>query len=109
MKVQRFSLLLGLISLTASGLLIAQTSPTPTSPSSSSQTQPSQPDSQPPSDRSSAAPQSSTDSTTSGGDSTHAAMKRCVAQLRAQNPSVSDQAIIQACQSQVGAGSTPKQ
>jgi hypothetical protein len=107
MKVQRFSLLLGLISLTGSGLLIAQTSPAPTSPSS--QTQPSQPDSQTPSDNPSAAPQSSTDSTTSGGDSTHAAMKRCVAQLRAQNPSASDQAIIQACQSQIGGGSTPKQ
>jgi hypothetical protein len=107
MKVQRFSLLLGLIALTGSGLLIAQTSPTPSSPSS--QTQPSQPDSQAPSDNPSAAPQSSTDSTTSGGDSTHAAMKRCVAQLRAQNPSASDQAIIQACQSQIGGGSTPKQ
>jgi hypothetical protein len=106
MKVQRFSLLLGLISLTGSGLLIAQTSPAPASPSS--QTQPSQPDSQTPSDNPSAAPQSS-DSTTSGGDSTHAAMKRCVAQLRAQNPSVSDQAIIQACQSQIGSASTPKQ
>jgi hypothetical protein len=102
MKVQRFSLLLGLISLAGSGLLIAQTSPAPTSPSS--QTQP-----QTPSDNPSAAPQSSTDSTTSGGDSTHAAMKRCVAQLRAQNPSASDQAIIQACQSQIGGGSTPKQ
>jgi len=107
MKVQRFSLLLGLISLAGSGLLIAQTSPAPSSPSS--QTQPSQPDSQSPSDNPSAAPQSSTDSTTSGGDSTHAAMKRCVAQLRAQNPSASDQAIIQACQSQIGGGSTPKQ
>jgi hypothetical protein len=36
-------------------------------------------------------------------------MKRCVAQLRAQNPSASDQAIIQACQSQIGGGSAPKQ
>ena len=107
MKVQRFSVLLGLLSLTVSGLLIAQTSPTPTSPSS--QTQPSQPDSRTPSDNPSAAPQSSTDPTTNGNDSTHAALKRCIAQLRAQNPSVSDQAIIQACQSQIGGGSTPKQ
>jgi hypothetical protein len=105
MKVQRFSVLLGLLSLTVSGLLIAQTSPTPTSPSS--QTQPSQPASQAPSDNPSA--QSSTDPSTNGKDSTHAALKRCIAQLRAQNPSASDQAIIEACQSQTGGGSTPKQ
>ena len=106
MTVQRFSVLLGMLSLTVSGLLIAQTSPTPSSPSS--QTQPSQPDSQAPTDNPSA-PHSSTDPSTNGNDSTHAALKRCIAQLRAQNPSASDQAIIEACQSQIGGGSTPKQ
>jgi len=107
MTVQRFSVLLGILSLTVSGLLIAQTSPTPSSPSS--QAQPSQPDSQAPTDNPAAAPHSSTDPSTNGNDSTHAALKRCIAQLRAQNPSASDQAIIQACQSQIGSGSTPKQ
>jgi len=106
MTVQRFSVLLGMLSLTVSGLLVAQTSPTPSSPSS--QTQPSQPDSQAPTDNPSA-PHSSTDPSTNGNDSTHAALKRCIAQLRAQNPSASDQAIIEACQSQIGGGSTPKQ
>jgi hypothetical protein len=106
MTVQRFSVLLGMLSLTVSGLLIAQTSPTPSSPSS--QTQPSQPDSQAPADNPSV-PHSSTDPSTNGNDSTHAALKRCIAQLRAQNPSASDQAIIEACQSQIGGGSTPKQ
>jgi hypothetical protein len=106
MTVQRFSVLLGILSLTVSGLLIAQTSPTPSSPSS--QTQPSQPDSQAPTENPSA-PHSSTDPSTNGSDSTHAALKRCIAQLRAQNPSASDQAIIEACQSQIGGGSTPKQ
>jgi hypothetical protein len=106
MTVQRFSVLLGMLSLTVSGLLIAQTSPTTSSPSS--QTQPSQPDSQAPTDNPSA-PHSSTDPSTNGSDSTHAALKRCIAQLRAQNPSASDQAIIEACQSQIGGGSTPKQ
>lgn len=102
MKVQRFSVLLGLISLSTSGLLIAQTSPTPTAPSS--QTQPSQSDSPPPSSGPSASPQSSSDPS----DSTHAALKRCIAQLRTQNPNASDQAIIEACQSQIGGSSTPK-
>ena len=106
MTVQRFSVLLGILSFTVSGLLIAQTSPTPSSPSS--QTQPSQPDSQAPTDNPSA-PHSSTDPSTNGSDSTHAALKRCIAQLRAQNPSASDQAIIEACQSQIGGGGTPKQ
>jgi cytoskeletal protein RodZ len=105
MTVQRFPVLLGMLSLTVSGLLIAQTSPTPSSPAS--QTQPSQPDSQAPTD-SPSAPHSSTDPSTNGND-THAALKRCIAQLRAQNPSASDQAIIEACQSQIGGGSPPKQ
>ena len=105
MTVQRVSVLLGMLSLTVSGLLIAQTSPTPSAPSS--QTQPSQPDSQAPTDNPSA-PHSSTDPSTNGNDSPHAALKRCIAQLRAQNPSASDQAIIEACQSQIGGGSTPK-
>jgi hypothetical protein len=56
----------------------------------------------------SASPQSSSDAT-NGSDSTHAALKRCVAQLRTQNPSASDQAIMQACQSQIGGSGTPKQ
>jgi hypothetical protein len=105
MTVQRVSVLLGMLSLTVSGLLVAQTSPTPSAPSS--QAQPSQPDSQAPTDNPSA-PHSSTDPSTNGSDSPHAALKRCIAQLRAQNPSASDQAIIEACQSQIGGGSTPK-